>query len=206
MTTHLRAVLGISGLTPEAKVTRAQSIVNAMQASGNFANNSLPVSYTNMQAAIDNLSAAIVAANSISASSADTSFMHEQERLLVGIFNVLRSHIEYIANQTADPGTMITSAGMTASASGGLNAVSELTLDAAGAGKITVRIPRGDGEKAFVFETSTDGNTWTRARSTTLTKIVLEGFASASTIHVRYFGISKEGDGEMSQPKSVIVT
>jgi hypothetical protein len=195
----------MSNLTPEAKVTKAQSIFNAMQASGNFSNGSLPVSYGNLQAAIDNLSAAITAANSINASSADTSHMHEQERLLTGLFTIIRSHIEYEANQTADPGTMITSAGMVASTSGGLNAVNELTLDARGGGKVQIRIPRGEGEKAFIFETSTDGVTWAWAASSTLSKIVLSGLTPLSTVYVRYYGISKNGNGETSQPKSIIV-
>ena len=205
MTVHLKAVLGISNLTPEAKVTRAQSIHDAMQNSGNFQNSTLPVSYANVQTAIDNLSAAIVAANAVNSSSADTSFMHEQERQLTGIFNLLRSHVEYAANQTTDPGTIITSAGMTPSTSGGQNAVTELTLDAPGGGKVNVRVPRGAGEKAFIFETSTDGVSFVRAGSSALTKVAYSGFTAGTVVHVRYFGITNDGDGIMSQSKSIMV-
>jgi hypothetical protein len=205
MQNRIKVVLGLSSLTPEAKVTRAQNIHDAIQASGNFPNSGLPVSYTNVQAAIDNLSSSIVAANAVNSSSADTSFMHEQERLLVGIFNLLRSHVEFSANNTLDPGTIITSAGMGIATPGGQNAVTELTVEASGGGKITVRVPRGEGEKAFIFETSADGNSWTKAGSSSLTKIVLSGFAVASTVNVRYYGITKTGDSDMSQPKSVLV-
>jgi hypothetical protein len=205
MSTHLKAVLGLSKKTPETKVTRSQTILDAMQNSGNFADEDLPVSYSNSQSAIDNFGSAIVAANGINASSADTNRMHEEERQLMGIFNLLRSHVEYVANQTADPASIITSAGMTVATPGGQNAVSDLTLDAPGNGKITVRVPRREGEKAFAFEVSTDGVSFTKVTSSSVTKVTLSGYTYGSTIHVRYYGISKEGEGEMSQSKSVLV-
>ncbi|MCD6069118.1 MAG: hypothetical protein K0S33_3944 [Bacteroidetes bacterium] len=205
MSTHLKAVLGLSNKTPETKVTRSQTILDAMQNSGNFADEDLPVSYSNSQSAIDNFGSAIVAANGINASSADTSRMHEEERQLLGIFNLLRSHVEYVANQTADPATIITSAGMTVGTPGGQNAVTELTLDAPGNGKINVRVPRREGEKSFVFEVSTDGESFTKVTSNANAKVVLSGYTHGSTIYVRYYAISKDGESEMSQPKSVLV-
>jgi hypothetical protein len=114
--------------------------------------------------------------------------------------------VEYVANLSIDPATIITSAGMSVAVTGGQNAVTELTADATGNGKIIIRVPRAAGEKAFIFETSTDGVNYSKTGSSSLTKIELSGFTPATTVHVRYYAISKTGDSAISQSKSVIVT
>ncbi len=175
-----------------------------MQASGNFPSNEMPITYSSLQTLVDNLHTAILATNSGSTSS--TSNMHEQERMLVNGFNFIKSHVEYTSNNSLDPPTMITSAGMQVSTTGGANnGVTELTLSADGNGKITIRIPRGKDEKAFVFETSTDGIGFSKATSSSLTKVSIAGLTAATTVYVRYYAISKTGEGAVSQAKSVIV-
>lgn len=204
MNTRIKAALKLNGLTPESKVTKAQGIINAMQASGNFPAGSMPITYSNLQTIIDNLHTAILATNDGGSSS--VSNMHEQERILVGAFNLIKSHVEFVANNNVDPATTITSAGLQVVPNGGFNGVSELTLAAAGNGTVTVRIPRGQDEKAFVFEKSTDGGaSFSKAASSSLTKISIGGLQPASTVHVRYYAIGKNGEGAMSQAKYIIV-
>jgi hypothetical protein len=204
MSNKLKAVLGLSILTPEAKVTRAQGIKDDMQASGNFPNAQMPVTYTVIQSLIDNLHNAIIATNAGTVTS--TSDMHEQERMLITAFNLVKAHVEYVANLTTDAGTVITSAGMQVlQIGGGGNGVSELTLDAMGNGSVMVRVPRGTGEKAFVYEMSADNVSFTKVTSSSLVKITISGRTPGSTLYVRYYSISNNGEGATSQVKSVIV-
>ncbi len=200
-----KANIKLSNLAPNNKVIKAQSIKDAMQASGNFPANSMPINYTAIQTYITNLQNAIVAASAANSSAADTTNLHEQERILVNAFNFIRAHVEFVANNSTDPATIITSAGMLVSVLGGINSVTELTLDALTGGTVNVRLPRQVGEKAFVVETSSDGTNWVQANMSSLTKIKLTGLTTATTLQVRYYAISKTGRGTTSQVKTIIV-
>jgi hypothetical protein len=158
MKTRVRVAMKLNSLSAEGKVVKAQSIKDAMQGSGNFAASSMPISYPTLQTLITNLHASVVAADN--GTTTDTSHMHEQERILISAFNFIKAYVEMVANNAIDPTTVISSAGMQVAINGGPNAVTELTLDALGNGTLQVRIPRLTDEKAFVFESSTDGTTW----------------------------------------------
>ncbi|MCD6066304.1 MAG: hypothetical protein K0S33_1130 [Bacteroidetes bacterium] len=135
---------------------------------------------------IDNLHNAILTTNSGVAGS--TSDMHGKERMLVTAFNLIKAHVEYVANQNPDAETYITSAGMQVMQSGGASPVSELTLDAPGNGVVIVRVPRGIGEKAFVYEMSTDNTGFTKVTSSTLAKITISAQQPGSTLYVHGVG------------------
>jgi hypothetical protein len=203
MNSRKKASLKLSSLTPEAKKIKAQSIKDSMQASVNFTNPPLP--YVDVQTLIDDFGASITQANSNGATAEDTRNMHEQEKLLVSAFNMLKMHVEFVANNSLDPEAVILSAGMQVAINGGANAVAELTLDAGGGGTVVIRVPRGPEEKAFVFEISNDGVSYSRLRSSTLTKVTISGYTAGSTIYIRYFAITKNGDGVVSAAKSVMV-
>lgn len=203
MKTIIKPVLGFSNLSPEGKVIKAQSIKDSMQASGNFAASSMPITYPAIQTIITNLHTAVVTANN--GTTTDTSFMHEQERILVSAFNFIKSHVEFVANNASDAATVIVAAGMQVAASGGATGVTTLTLDALGNGILQVRVPRQTDEKAFVYEYSADGTTWVELTSSSLTKVTLASQTPGATIYVRYYGISKTGKGAYSQSKSAIV-
>lgn len=203
MKTIKKAALGFNNLTPEGKVLKAQSIKDSMQGSGNFPASSMPITYPAIQTIITNLhNSAVIASNG---TTTDTSFMHEQERILVSAFNFLKAHVEFVANNNSDPATIIVSAGMQVAAIGGSNGVSELTLDALGNGILQVRVPRQTDEKAFIYEYSTDGNTWIELASSSLTKVSLSNQTPGANIYVRYLAISKTGKSAYSQAKSAII-
>ena len=203
MTTKIKAILGLNNLTPEGKVTKAQGFVDSMQVSPHFPAGQMPLSYPVLQTVIDDLHNAIIAANAGTTTS--TSDMHEKERLLILTFNLVKAHVELTANNTADPATVITSAGMQIAGVGGSVAVSELTLDAMGNGSVIIKVPRNNNEKAYVYEMSTDNTTFTKITSTSLAKISITGQVPGSTVYVRYYSIGKEGESAMSQPKSIMV-
>jgi molybdopterin-binding protein len=203
MIQFIRALLGLANLSPADKVTAAQNIKDSMQSSGNFPASSMPISYPTLQTYITNLHLAIIAA--VNGTPSDTAYMHEQEHILVSALNFLKSHVEYVANANSVNTNIITSAGMQIASTGGNSAVSELTLEAIGNGKLQIRVPRQTGEKAFVFESSTDGVTWVEFASNSLTKITLSNQTPGSTVYIRFAAISKTGKGALSQSKSAIV-
>jgi hypothetical protein len=200
----LKAILGLSKLSPSDKVVKAQSIKDSMQSSGNFLASNMPITYLILQNLITNLHNAIVAATN--STPTDTAYMHEQERMLVNAFNLIKSHVEMVANNnSANAASIITSAGLQVAIPGGANGVSELTLEAIGNGKIKIRMPRQTGEKAFIIESSADGITWAEVLYTSNTSVTLANQIPVSTIYVRYSSISKTGKGAYSQAKTVVV-
>jgi hypothetical protein len=200
----LKAILGLSKLSPSDKVVKAQSIKDSMQSSGNFLASNMPITYLILQNLITNLHNAIVAATN--GTPTDTAYMHEQERMLVNAFNLIKSHVEMVANNnSANAASIITSAGLQVAIPGGANGVSELTLEAIGNGKIKIRMPRQTGEKAFIIESSADGITWAEVLYTSNTSVTLANQTPVSTIYVRYSSISKTGKGAYSQAKTVVV-
>jgi hypothetical protein len=200
----LKAILGLSKLSPADKVIKAQNIKDSMQSSGNFLASNMPITYLILQTLITDLHNAIIAA--ANGTPTDTAYMHEQERMLVNAFNLIKSHVEMVANNnSANAASIITSAGMQVATLGGSNAVSELTLEALGNGKIKIRIPRQTGEKAFIFESSSDNITWTDVLFSSATTVTLPNLTPVSTIYIRYSAISKTGKGASSQSKSVVV-
>ena len=204
MTPFIRIALRLSNLSAADKVTMAQNIKDSMQGSGNFPASTMPISYPTLQNYITNLHQANIAA--INGTPTDTAYMHEQEHILVSALNFLKSHVEYVANtNSATTASIIASAGMQIASTGGNNVVSELTLEAIGNGKLQIRVPRQSNEKAFVFESSTDGITWVEFASNSLTKITLSNQALGSTVYIRFAAISKTGKGGYSQPKSAII-
>jgi hypothetical protein len=203
MKTIVRAAMRLSSLTAEAKIVKAQSIIDTMQSSGNFPADSMPISYTSLQTLITNFQSAVVVSKS--GTTIDTSAMHEKERLLVSAFNFVRAHVEMVANGSTDPETVILSADMSIIPSGGISSVSELTLVALGDGKIQFKIPKVANEKAYVFEISTDGTTWSEIISTTVTKTTISGQTPETKIYIRYYAINKTGKTSYSVVKNIIV-
>jgi hypothetical protein len=201
----VKAILGFSKLSPSDKVVKAQNIKDSMQSSGNFLASNMPITYLILQSLITNLHNAIVAATN--GTPTDTAYMHEQERMLVNAFNLIKSHVEMVANNNgaANAASIITSAGLQVAIPGGANGVSELTLEATGNGKIKIRMPRQTGEKAFIIESSADGVTWAEVLYTSNTSVTLANQTPVSTIYVRYSSISKTGKGAYSQAKTVVV-
>src|SRR3989344_8681991 len=120
MSNRKKAALKLNSLTPESKVTKAQGILDAMQASGNFPANNMPMSYSSLQTIIDNLHNAILATNTGTTTS--TSNMHEQERILMSAYNLIKAHVEFVANSSVDASGIIVSAGMQVAVTGGANA------------------------------------------------------------------------------------
>ena len=204
MTPFIKAVLGLNNLSPADKVTKGQSIKDNMQSSGNFPASNMPVTYPNFQTFITNLhNSIIVAANG---TPTDTAVMHEQERLLVSALNFIKSHVEYVASSnSANATSIITSAGMQVASYAGQSGVTELTLEAIGNGKIKIRIPRQTGEKAFIFESSTNNITWNEVLFSSNTTVTLSSQTPVTTVYIRYSAISKTGKGAVSQAKSVVV-
>lgn len=206
MKTKSKAVLGLSKLTPEGKVVKSQSFLDNMQSSGNFPNATMPISYTAAQTLVTNLQNATQAA--ASGNSVDISNMHEEEKLLMLGFNLIKAHVEMVSNTYANPDAIILSAGMTVASNTGGSAVTDLTLDALGGGKVQIRVPRTTADKAFCYQysTSADPTNWVVIAYNSLSKIVFNGQTPGTILNIRYATIGSAGMGVFCSPKQVVVS
>lgn len=206
MRTKTKSALKMNGLSAGEKVVKAQSIVDSMQSSGFFPASDMPISYTALNTLISNLHNAVVVAEN--GTTIDTANMHEQESILKSAFNLVKAHVDHVANTSGnDPQMVIVSAGLQVYQGSGGIPVTELTLDATGNGNVQIRVPRHTGEAAFRFEYSltNNGNDWQLFTYSSLTKQTLTGQTPASTVYVRYAPISKTGMLAFSAVKSAIV-
>jgi hypothetical protein len=204
MTTKLKVALNMSSQTPDGKVTLGQNIINSIVAAPTyFPVAGLPMPVASVNAALNNLHTAIITAGSGAQGSASN--MHEKERIVVSIFNVIKAYVEMTANNTVDPKTVIEAAGMTPAKTGGNNPVTTLTVVALGNGVIQVTVPRNTGEKAFIYYYSDDGgNNWNEFECSYLTSVQLKNQTPASTLQFKYIPISKT-KGAYSEVKNAIV-
>ncbi|MBC7863295.1 MAG: hypothetical protein IAF38_09995 [Bacteroidia bacterium] len=205
MKTKTKAVVGLSKLTPEAKAVKAQSIIDSMQSSGNFPNGDMPIAYATLQTSITGFQNSIVLANN--GTSADVSNMHEEEKVLVMTFNLLKAHVEIVSNAFTNPDAIILSAGMTIAVNSGPNSITDLTLEALGQGTVQIRVPRHAGEKAFCYQyaIASDPTNWQNISYSSLSKIEFTNQTPGATLHFRYSAISKTGMGSFSDSKQLIV-
>ncbi len=200
-----KAVLGFSKLSPEQIIVKAQSIDDSMQNSGNFPDATRPIKYAASQAIITSARNAVVAATNGTAS--DTSYMHEQIKLLMMTYNLIKAYVEITAHSYTNPDSIILSAGMTVAVYGGQNAVSDLTLDAVGNGTIQIRVPRTPADKAFCFEMAlaNDPNNWQIIGYNSLAKFDLKNQTPGTNILIRFAAIGKTGMGAFSNSKQIMV-
>jgi hypothetical protein len=205
MNSKAKAVVGLSKLTPEGKVVRAQSIIDAMQSSGNFPTAKLPIAYAALGLLISNLHTSVITASTGNAS--DVSAMHEHEKVLVMAFNMIKTHVEFVSNAQLNADAFILSSGMGLLTNAGNTAVTDLTLDALAGGTVVLRVPRKVGEKAYCFEYALDTapNDWKPVGYSTLTKLEFKNQTPATKLWIRYAAISKTGMGAFSDAKQVIV-
>lgn len=205
MKTKAKAALGLSRLTPEAKVVSSQNIVDTMQVCGNFPDATMPINYAALQLSITNFHNSIVQAKN--GTTADTSRMHEEERKLMMSFNLIKMHVEMVSNAAVDPESMILSSGMALSGNKGQSGLTALTLEAIGNGILLIRVPRSEKEKAFCYQyaTANDPTNWQNIGFYSLSKVQFPNQTPGAVLHIRYAAIGKEGMGAFSAPKQIMV-
>lgn len=203
MNMKYKAALNFSKLSPDGIVTKGKSNIALMQTATAFTGTTWPVPLASVNTALDNLHNSILAA--ATGAPGTISNMHEKQRIVISLFNVFKPYVELIANNTADPKTVIESVGMSAVTFSGNTAVTELTVTAIGNGTIEISVPRQAGETAFVYQFSSDGGTtWQDVESSKLATIQHTNQTPASTLLYRYAAIGKTKSG-FSQAKSAIV-
>lgn len=198
-----KAALGMSKLNPDGVVTKGKNNLTLMNTAPAFAGISWPIPLGTADAALNDLHDSIIlAANGTPGS---VSNMHEKQRIVVSVFNVFKPFVEMIANNTADPKTVIESVGMSAVVLGGSTPVTDLTVTAIGNGTVEISVPRQAGETAFIYQFSSDGgSTWQDVEFSKLATIQHKNQTPASTLRYRFAAIAKTKGG-FSQSKSVIV-
>ena len=203
MVTKLRAAHKLSKLDPEGKVTRGRAIVSNIKASPYFDLTKSAIPLDSADLSLNDLSSAITAAENRAPGS--VSHMHEMERVVLLVFNLIKSYVEMTANNSTDPKSVIESAGLVAVVAGSGGAVTELTVTAMGNGVMEIAVPREKGEAAFIYQYSKDGGTtWVEFEHSKLATVQLKGQTPASNLLFRFAAIGKTKGG-YSQAKSAIV-
>jgi hypothetical protein len=203
MVTKLRAAHKLSKLDPEGKVTRARAIVSNIKASPYFDLTKTPIPLDSADLSLNDLSNAITAAENKAPGS--VSHMHEMERVVLSVFNLIKSYVEVAANASTDPKSVIESAGLIAIARSNNGPVTDLTVTALGNGVVEIEVPRAKGEAAFIYQYSADGGvTWVEFEHSKLATVQLTRQTPASTLLFRFAAIGKT-KGSFSQAKSAIV-
>ncbi|MCC6372193.1 MAG: hypothetical protein IT236_14410 [Bacteroidia bacterium] len=204
MISKFKAAHKMSGLSPEGKLTKADAGLTAMDTSGNFPEANWPLPKASVTKAINDLDLAIKAV--ATGAPGSVSHMHEMERQLLAVFNLLRSYVEMTANNSTDAKAVIESAGMVAYLSGGgAGPITDLTLTAIGGGVVQINVPRNAGVVAFVYQYSTDGGiTWLPLDISKTASYQLKGQTPGATLNFRFAPIAKT-QGAFSQPKSIMV-
>ena len=203
MITKVRAAHKLSKLDPDNKVTKGRAIVANIKASLYFDLTKNPMPLDSADFGLNELEKAVLASkNNVLGG---TAHVHEIERNVISIFNVIKSVVEMVANAGTDPKTVIESVGLVAVTGGGSAAITELTIVAKGNGVMEISVPRAKGEAAFIYQYSADGgNTWVEFELSKLATVQLIGQTPASTLMFRFAAIGKT-KGSFSQAKSAIV-
>jgi hypothetical protein len=156
-------------------------------------------------AALTDLQTAQTAANARTKGAATV--RDEKRTVLVSLLQQLRGYVQTTADATPENGaSIIESSGLSVrktptraartfdAQQGPLSGTAKVTALAAG--------PRS----SYEWQYSTDGGkTWVNAPTTIQAKTVVTGLAAGATVQFRYRPVTKTGEGDWSQPASLLV-
>ena len=186
-----------------ALITQAQNIVQAMTNNPSFPSPT-PALATVTQATHD-LTTAETATLSHTKGAATT--RNEKRVVLVKMLEQLKAHVQSVADANVEnAASMIQSAGMAVKKP----AARAPRVFAAKAGTVSgsvTLVARAAARRAsYEWQYSTDaGKTWLAAPNTLQAKTTVSGLTPGATVEFRYRPVTKKGEGDWSQPSSLIV-
>jgi hypothetical protein len=186
-----------------ALITYAQGIVMAMTGNASFPSPTPPLAA--LTAAINALQAAETAALARTKGAVPT--RNEKRAVLVQQLQVLKGTIQSAADANPDnSASVITGAGIAVKKT----PVHAARVFAAKPGTVSGSVKLETGTAArragYEWEYSTDGGkTWVTAPTTLQAKTTLSGLTPGATVTFRYRPVTKTGEGDWSQPTSIIV-
>jgi hypothetical protein len=196
-----RIRLGLPRSVP-ALITIAQSVLKRMTGNPSFPNPA--PSLATLTAALDDLQAAQTAA--LSRLKGAVAAREEKRTVLIGVLEQLRTYIQAIAD--ADPtnaASIIESAGLNPRKVPARHARVFATKPGLLSGVVKVVAQAAGRRAAYEWQYSTDGKTWIALPSTLQAKTTITGLLPGSTMQVKYRALTKTGEGDWSQPLSMMV-
>jgi hypothetical protein len=184
-------------------ITYAQAIVRAMTGNASFPT---PVpALAAVTGKIDDLQVAETAALARTRGAVTT--RNEKRAALVQELQQLRGCVQATADANADnAASIIQSAGMALKKTAVRPPRVFAAKPAAVSGSVELVTHAAARRASYQWEYSTDGGkTWVLLPATLQTKTVVSGLAPAATVSFRYRPVTKGGEGDWSQPTSLIV-
>jgi hypothetical protein len=189
--------------TVGALVTYAQGIVTAMTGNAAFPSPVPPLG--TVTTAINELHVAETVAQT-RAKGAVTA-RNDKRAVLVTLLQQLRGYVQTTADANPETSaTLIESAGISVKKTAVRAARSFAAKAGSVSGSAKLVVPRAGNRVFYEWEYSTDGGkTWIAAPATLQAKTTVTGLAPATTVLFRYRTVTKTGEGDWSQPVSLLV-
>ncbi len=186
-----------------ALITYARAMVTRMSGNASFPTPTPQLAMV-MQA-IDELQTAETAALARTKGAATT--RDDKRAALVLLLHNLRSYIQVTANASPDNGAaIIESAGVAVRKAPTRRARAFAVKPGAVSGSAKVFATSAGRRASYEWQYSTDGGkTWVMAPSTLQAKTTIAGFAPGATVLFKSRAVTKTGEGDWSQPASLVV-
>ena len=190
-------------LSVPALITYARGIVTRMMANPSFPNPTPTLAA--VTATIDDLQVAETAA--LARTKGAVATRNDKRAALVLLLKQLRGYIQTTADASVENGAaIIESAGAAVRKTPARRARAFAAKAGAVSGTVKVMATAASRRASYEWHYSADGGkTWISARSTLQARTTIAGLASASTVQFRYRAVTKTGEGDWSQPTSLMV-
>jgi hypothetical protein len=190
-------------LSVSALVTYSQNIVKRMTANPAFPNPT--PSLAAITQAVDDLQAAEAAA--LARTKGAVATRNDKRTALVLLLKQLRGHIQTVADASTDNGAaIIESAGLAVRKASARRPRTFAAKPGAVSGSAKVVAPTASRRASYEWQYSTDGGkTWVLAPVTLQSKTTIAGFTPGSTVLFRSRAVTKAGEGDWSQPVSLLI-
>ncbi len=186
-----------------ALISYAKGIVNRMTANPSFP--APTPTLAAVTAAIADLQAAETAA--LARTKGAVAARNEKRTVLVGVLQQLRAHVQAVAD--ADPSaaaSIIESAGVAVRKTPTRSARAFAAKPGPVSGVAKVAAVVASRRASYEWQYSADGGkTWVTAAATLQAKTTIAGLVPGSTVQFRYRAVTKTGEGDWSQPTSLMV-
>jgi hypothetical protein len=199
-----RAIASLKMPLPvSALLTYALGIVKGMSGNPAFPNPTPPLA--EVTSAINALSAAETTALARTKGAVLT--RNAERATLVTLLHTLKAYVQTTADASPDNGAaIITSAGMAVRKTAVRPPRSFQATVGAVSGSAKVVVPAAAHRACYDREYSTDGGkTWVPGPTTLTAKATITGLPAGTTVQFRYRAVTKLGEGDWSQPVSLLV-
>jgi hypothetical protein len=196
------ATLKLPKVVP-ALITYAQGIVTAMTNNPSFVTPSPTLA--SVQAAITALQTAETAA--LARTKGAVAVRNAKRATLVALLELIRAYVQSISDATPEDGpAIVQGAGLAVRKPPVHPPRTFAAKPGAVSGSVKLVAPSAARRSSYEWQISTDGGkTWMTLPSTLQAKTTVQGLAVAATATFRYRAVTKTGEGDWSQPTSVLV-